>query len=663
MLHRKAISPAHIAFAADNRLDVRNCYAAALSAGAYPSGAPSYRDRDCTIFNAAVEDLDGNVVEFVHKEPIDAEAAEEPMTTPAHSRVLDWQQSVASSGLQGDGESVDSRVSRAKSRAATVKDLVTSASRPVRSRSAAPAPLARAQTMPVEVNSDFPSKAFLGTLLGAAAGGALAWAMMKTENENARDEAAYVERRFEKMSSRRGSLDETRSHRNYSTTESAAPRSHRNFSTTESAYSRKYPPRSLAMARRVIDQTPYYNNAEVDEAISRFTTARVGRPLRRKTIDEIEYAPLSHAGRESRHTAKRSATMPPIEGVAGYLEAPKRTTSRHTSCSRRSQLPPLNIAAEEDNIWARSTASQRTETPKRSKMPSEVDDDNGAPYAKSSTSRHTSASRRSKMSSYKEEIEVEDQPPAPPRSILSRFSSTSRRSKMPPAQDEPEPIYEDKVSPPKSSHSRHSTMSRRSARQPSVTSIEEEQDLKRRDSGISMHSSRSHHSRHSRRSAAADGSQHSSASTLKPSRRGSAQHDSAAGVPLPGSRATSLASGMDSRARSYVTAADVPMPESHDGRGYDEIGEESDGLGDTRTVVPEDSISCVDFSKPRSSAGRSRRSSSKHSSRRVEAASDRAVRAAKKGSRRDSAATLPVRSKDDYYGGGSGTKRSTVSYA
>ncbi|KAF2766978.1 hypothetical protein EJ03DRAFT_248802, partial [Teratosphaeria nubilosa] len=62
-----AVSPAHIAFRADSRLDVRNCYASALYAGAYPSGAPSYRNGECTVFNAAVEDLDGNVVEFVFR--------------------------------------------------------------------------------------------------------------------------------------------------------------------------------------------------------------------------------------------------------------------------------------------------------------------------------------------------------------------------------------------------------------------------------------------------------------------------------------------------------------------------------------------------------------------------------------------------------------------
>ena len=150
-------------------------------------------------------------------------------------------------------------------------------------------------------------------------------------------------------------------------------------------------------------------------------------------------------------------------------------------------------------------------------------------------------------------------------------------------------------------------------------------------------------------------SRHSSASTLKPSKHGSSRYESAVEVPLPVSQAP-----------SYVTAAQVPIPESNGGAWEDP--EESDGLGDTRTVVPDDSISCVDFSKPRSSArsSHSHKSSRHHgsSSKRSEAAgSDRTVKAAsrKEGSRH-SAATLPVRSREEAYGTGKGGKKSTFSY-
>ncbi|TKA69387.1 hypothetical protein B0A55_08682 [Friedmanniomyces simplex] len=412
-------------------------------------------------------------------------------------------------------------------------------------------------------------------MLGATAGAAIAWAMFKSEGNNARDEAAYAASSRSRSATRQASNIEGLQ-RNYSTTESHASNKHRNFSVTESAYSRKYPPRSLArsmgQARRTIEPAPYYNANEVEEAISRYTSSRRPAPPRRsKTIDAVDYAPISRAGRESHYTAKRSATMP-FDEPAAYPEAPKstRSTTRHTIASRRGTAQPI------------------------------VDED--------------------------------EEPLEPlPRDTTSHYTTTSRRS-------------------------------------PRQSVREEDQYLKRRDSGISMGSHRSQHSHRSRRSTMAN-DQGSSASTLKPSRRGS---DAAAAVPLPASKAPSRASTTrrppppppQSRAQSYVTAAQVPIPESHHGAGYAaESAEDSDGLGDARTVIPDDSISCVDFSKPRSSA-RSSHKSSKHESRRSETAgSDRTVRPARDhGSSRHSAATLPARAREEHYSS-NGKKRSTASYA
>ena len=146
------------------------------------------------MFNAAVEDLDGNVVEFVHRELVEVEDNAPALTAPEDSRVLTWQKDVARSGVGTDVESLTSRTSRARSRAETVKTLVSSASRSVRSRSEAPTGLTRAQTLPVSYASttEFPSKAVFGTVLGAAAGAAVAWAMMTAEESSARNETAYA---------------------------------------------------------------------------------------------------------------------------------------------------------------------------------------------------------------------------------------------------------------------------------------------------------------------------------------------------------------------------------------------------------------------------------------------------------------------------------------
>lgn len=188
--------------------------------------------------------------------------------------------------------------------------------------------------------------------------------------------------------------------------------------------------------------------------------------------------------------------------------------------------------------------------------------------------------------------------------------------------------------------------------------------LKRHDSAVSVHSHRSRRS--------FDGGRRSSgsrASTVKP--KGSL-YESAAGVPLPSSKAQSYISAADmplptSKTASYISAAQVSLPPSRTNVSYSDA-EESDGLGDTETVVPDDSISCVDYSgnskksksKSKTGSGTGSRTS-RHTSKRSEAPSERTVRPAKPTSSRHSAQTLPVRSKDDYYGN-KGSKMSRNTY-
>ena len=187
----------------------------------------------------------------------------------------------------------------------------------------------------------------------------------------------------------------------------------------------------------------------------------------------------------------------------------------------------------------------------------------------------------------------------------------------------------------------------------------DDSNLKRHDSGVSMNSHRSRRSFDGERRSSA-----SKASTAKPSRRGSL-YQSAAGVPLPPSKAQSYISAADmplpaSQAASYYSAAQVPIPPSTTARGYTELGEESDGLGDMATVVPEDSISCVDFSpKPKKSKLGSSKSS-RHSSKPSEAST---VKPSKHNGSKHSAQTLPMRPKDEYYSNSKGGKRTIISYA
>jgi hypothetical protein len=218
----------------------------------------------------------------------------------------------------GSETSYDSRISTIKSRARTALDLASSTSRSMRSSSQeAPAGAVSNQGTPLASNVlGITSNALIGTVLGAAAGAAFAYAMCKSERDNARDEASFV---ASATSGDRGRAKSTRGpgsrrsasaapapqvHRNFSTTESVAPRSHRNFSVTESRVSARPPPTLPPTVIRAIEPAGY-DDSEVQAAISRYTSRRP--PVKRsQTYDAIEYghAPVSVAGR-SRVIAKR----------------------------------------------------------------------------------------------------------------------------------------------------------------------------------------------------------------------------------------------------------------------------------------------------------------------------------------------------------------------
>ena len=114
---------------------------------------------------------------------------------------------------------------------------------------------------------------------------------------------------------------------------------------------------------------------------------------------------------------------------------------------------------------------------------------------------------------------------------------------------------------------------------------------------------------------------------------------------------------------SHVPASQVPIPESNGG-GWD--SEDSNGMSDTRTVLPDDSISCVGLSsRPKARKAGSHKSGSRHSGRRSETADDSEHTARllwTEKTRRHSAATLPVRSKEEYYGADKREKRSVLSH-
>lgn len=244
-------------------------------------------------------------------------------------------------------------------------------------------------------------------------------------------------------------------------------------------------------------------------------------------------------------------------------------------------------------------------------------------------------------------------------------SESRRASKMP---VESYDAMQYLINDSKSTTSRHSRSARPDApllRSSSHTSSrhrrEDDQIHRRNDSGVSIHSSSRSH-RHHRQDRESDTGR---SNTIKPTT--TSRRDSF--LPSPPSKAPSLlietaayfpaaislpaSSVASSSKRQGKGIAALPPKLNHSEQSWEQFtaGEESDGLGDIKTVVPDDSISCVDLSKPRrrrrergegSESGRSHRGSEsgrshhrdrKHdsSSRRSEAASESTVKPARKG--------------------------------
>ncbi len=347
--HRAKISPTHIAFTADSRPTVRDCYARALNAGGRPSGPPNYRNNDCSCFNAAVTDLDGHTIEFIFKETQAADDCHSVLAPSEFGYSQADRNAATRSVYQDDDQSVATKVSRTKSRAQTALDLASAASRPTKQSNAAPSMpgLTRSRTEPV--TSDGGSKKLLGTLLGAAAGAAVAYAMVQSEQDSNRRESDYARSR------------------------ASAPKSSRTRSNYEKSVVSKNSGRSTrpSYRERLAIEPPSYSDDDYPEVLSRYKSSYRPAPQRSRTYDAIEYAtrPTS-SGRSDRHRMKRSSTLP-NDFPDYYLEGPKTApASRHTS--RRGSVDDQELKRHDSAVSVLSHRSRRSFDAERRSSASKV---------------------------------------------------------------------------------------------------------------------------------------------------------------------------------------------------------------------------------------------------------------------------------------------------
>ncbi|KAI4245763.1 MAG: hypothetical protein L6R40_002291 [Gallowayella cf. fulva] len=159
-------SAAHIAFSALSRSVVDAFFVAALKAGGRIHGEPAERDPATGYYSAAVLDFDQNSIEVMHRSK-GAPDATRSNHDPEPHRVLSWQKEVAKSTVSQSPQPTSS----------SPRVVVTNITKPTIMISD-PSSQAAAR-------SDVGSKALIGTLLGAAAGAAVAYAMSKGDEGNA----------------------------------------------------------------------------------------------------------------------------------------------------------------------------------------------------------------------------------------------------------------------------------------------------------------------------------------------------------------------------------------------------------------------------------------------------------------------------------------------
>ncbi|KAH0363464.1 hypothetical protein KCU65_g7461, partial [Aureobasidium melanogenum] len=397
-----ARSNAHVAFSATSKSAVRDFYAAALTAGGQPNGAPAFRGCNDCIFNAAVLDLDGNSIEVIYHQVDDEDRY---TTISGGSRVLTWRRGIVN--VLGD-EDRTTFVSARRTQP-DIESISPSSVVETTPRSNAPSvtkdpSIPAASTSGSEPGFQITGKAIIGTILGAAAGAAVAYAMVKSEQDSAQQEADFAEAMSRKSASSRASSKapskivpsqaqtskaksvlssatmsktakasrvpeekaetvisrpRTRVHRNYSTTDSVvASRVMEQFSDVESEVPlRSHKSRSVraieaAPEPQPIDSKSYHSPTYV-------SLAPTSRASKKTEQSEVVYLPASQvviqspsrsqSGPSSRAPTERQIEYVPASGVSRRpsIVSRRAVTSPPSICNTDRQIEYIPAQAHE----------------------------------------------------------------------------------------------------------------------------------------------------------------------------------------------------------------------------------------------------------------------------------------------------------------------------
>lgn len=362
---------AHIAFTARSRAAVRDFYAAALTAGGRPNGAPASRGDEDGHFNAAILDLDGNSIEVVYRNGPDYR---DDGTVITHSRVITWRRTVTESFY--DGKSVVSR----NSNHSLSKQASTPAAPTVVSTASKAPSVARSVSEPVAVpQAAAPSnggdggsgvaKQIVGTLLGAAAGAAVAYAMVASERDSARKEAEFNAFKAAKAAVNTAVQFAQGSEQPKPPVQDPQPVHetqpvHRNDNDTASQYAP-----SQARSVRAIEAAPSWHGPLYTKppsviSVSRQLEYAPAQSVAPSRAPKSEYVPAASVAPSK--APSRSPDSRAIEYVPAASVAPSKAPSRAAELRAIEYAPAASVAPSSRSMH-RSMTSPELSTPEKAK--------------------------------------------------------------------------------------------------------------------------------------------------------------------------------------------------------------------------------------------------------------------------------------------------------
>lgn len=351
---------AHIAFSAPSRSVVDAFFFAALKAGGRIHGEPVVRDQETGYYSAAVLDFDDNSIEVMHREE-KVEASGTASGDPGEHRVLKWQKEVVRSTVGSDVKS-ENGVARI-----VINNIAT--------------PTTKVSYSPPEPRpgSEMSAKALVGTLLGAAAGAAVAYAMTKGEEESQKASAA-IPVLYQAIEAARPLLAR-------SATEPV-----RSYAPSNISLDSRTGPRELEYSRSSVSQAIHDVQSHVSSSERRASPLAITSPLRQSTLIDT-FLPPSEIVHFRPHPLVRNNTDSITHHSSGSRmsnAAPQRLDSHSRVSSAKTitqvnlgQLRPPSVATEVKaargvplpESRATSTASSRAPSLRRQVLDGGCDND------------------------------------------------------------------------------------------------------------------------------------------------------------------------------------------------------------------------------------------------------------------------------------------------